>query len=418
LDSWRPGRGADGWKDEDPDPVRLPFDSYTGQPPLKVKAVPRLHTDLEALSSLFSASTPPTRYIRATHTQVALYGFGDASGSGYGSSVALPDGSIFFRHGLWSDGGDSTTSNYRELNNLVNAIEEGLERGHLVNTELFIFTDNSTAEGAFYKGNTPSRTLFELILCLRLIDMQGQLKLHVIHVAGSRMIAQGTDSLSRGEFTNGVMSGHSMLQFVPLHLSAMTRAPTLLPWIRSWTRSSTLSPLAAEEWFTLGHGLDGGSYDSEYCWIPKPARQTIFLWIPPPAAAYAAIDELALSRHKRTHLLHIFICPRLCTHLWRKKLFKTADIVLELPPRPVPPWTLDMHEPLILAFVLPFVSFFPWELSSTIPVLDLGRQVQRLWKDTQGDVGPLLWELCNLPVVMEGMSSSVVRDLLHPPRNG
>jgi hypothetical protein len=81
---------------------------------------------------------------------------------------------------------------------LVTAIEEGLASGHLPNTELFVFTDNAAAEGAFYKGNSPSRLLFELILRLRLIDMQGQLKLHVIHVAGSRMIEQGTDGLSRG----------------------------------------------------------------------------------------------------------------------------------------------------------------------------------------------------------------------------
>jgi len=63
-------------------------------------------------------------------------------------------------------------------------------------SSVFIFTENSTAEGAYYKGNTPSRTLFELILCLRIIDMQGHLKLYVIHVTGSRMIMQGTDGLS------------------------------------------------------------------------------------------------------------------------------------------------------------------------------------------------------------------------------
>jgi hypothetical protein len=103
------------------------------------------------------------------------------------------------------------------------------------------------------------------------------------------------------------------------------------------------------------------------------ATQTIFLWAPPPAAAYPAVDELALSRHKRTHLLHIFVCPRLCTHLWRKKLYKTADIVMELPPHKVPPWLLVMHEPLIIAFVLPFVSFLPWVLRSSAPVLELGQ---------------------------------------------
>jgi hypothetical protein len=252
---------------------------------------------------------------------VALYGFGDASGSGFVSSITLPDGCTLFRHGLWSDGVDTASSNYRELNNLVSAIEEGLTLGHLSNTELFIFADNSTTEGAFYKGNTPSRPLFELILRLHKIEMQGQLKLHILHVSGTRMIAQGTDGLSRGDFTSGVMAGLPMRQFIPLHLSALDQSPALLPWIHRWTESPTLSPLSPEEWYTLSHGIEGGLMNADGCWIPTLSSQTTFLWTPPPAAAYATVDELALSRLKQTLLLHIFICPWLCTHLWRKNHF-------------------------------------------------------------------------------------------------
>jgi hypothetical protein len=421
LDSWRPGRDSKGWKDPTYDPgltedMGLPPPLV--QPPARVTAVPRLQMDLEALLSLFSAPHPPTRYVRATHIQVALYGFGDASGSGFGSSIALPDGCTLFRHGLWSEVDDSSTSNYRELNNLVTAIEEGIAAGHLQNTELFLFTDNSTAEGAFFKGNSPSRPLFDLILRLRTIEMQGLLKLHVIHVAGSRMIAQGTDGLSRGDFSTGVMSGTPMLQFVPLHLGAIERWPALLPWLQTWTNMSSLQPLTPEQWYTLGHGLEGGIYNEDGCWFPQLSTQTTFLWAPPPAAAYAAVDELAMSRHKRTHLSHIFLCPRLCTHMWRKKLYKTADIVLELPPRAFSPWPCEMHEPLILAFVLPFLPFFPWELRSSTPLLDLGRQVQDMWKGAEGDVGPLLWQLLNLSPSMASMSGSLVRELLHPPCAG
>jgi hypothetical protein len=37
---------------------------------------------------------------------------------------------------------------------------------------------------------------------------------------------QGTDGLSRGDFSAGVMAGQQMLQFVPLHLSAGERSPS------------------------------------------------------------------------------------------------------------------------------------------------------------------------------------------------
>ena len=57
-------------------------------------------------------------------------------------------------------------------------------------------------------------------------------QLQVIHVAGTRMISQGTDGLLRGCLIEGVMAGTPMLDFKPLHLSALDRQPTLLQWIR------------------------------------------------------------------------------------------------------------------------------------------------------------------------------------------
>jgi hypothetical protein len=44
------------------------------------------------------------------------------------------------------------------------------------------------------------------------------------------MIAQGTDGASRGDLSNGVMSGKDMLHFVPLDLGVQERAPDLVAW--------------------------------------------------------------------------------------------------------------------------------------------------------------------------------------------
>ena len=68
--------------------------------------------------------------------------------------------------------------------------------------EIFIFTDNYVAERAFYRGNSRSPTLFELILRLNRLVMTGKIMLHVVWVSGKRMIAQGTDGLSRGDLSN------------------------------------------------------------------------------------------------------------------------------------------------------------------------------------------------------------------------
>jgi hypothetical protein len=69
-----------------------------------------------------------------------------------------------------------------------------------------------------------------------------------IHVAGTRMIAQGTDGVSRGCLGQGVMAGEAMFAFIPIHQSAMERSEHLLPWIRNWSTSEALL-LSELDWF-------------------------------------------------------------------------------------------------------------------------------------------------------------------------
>ncbi len=55
------------------------------------------------------------------------------------------------------------------------------------------------------------------------------------------------------------------------------------------------------------------------------------MWHPPPALADVAVEELEESRHKRKHLNHVFVSPRLMTFAWRKRLKKICDLVFEIP---------------------------------------------------------------------------------------
>ena len=55
--------------------------------------------------------------------------------------------------------------------------------------------------------------------------------MHVIHVAGTRMIAQGTDGLSRGIPMEGVMTGVDMLFFVDISKGAFERHLPLLEFV-------------------------------------------------------------------------------------------------------------------------------------------------------------------------------------------
>ena len=55
--------------------------------------------------------------------------------------------------------------------------------------------------------------------------MEHGLLIHIIHVAGTRMIDQGTDGCSRGFLMEGVMAGTDMLYFVDLGKTAIQRHP-------------------------------------------------------------------------------------------------------------------------------------------------------------------------------------------------
>ena len=117
------------------------------------------------------------------------------------------------------------SSNYKELKNLVDTIGEEAKEGQLGDYELFIFTCNSTAEGCFYREKLKSIHLHALVLDLRTLEMTYDMTIHVIHISGCRMIAQGTDGYSWGSLMEGVISGQDMLTFVDLSRMAVECIP-------------------------------------------------------------------------------------------------------------------------------------------------------------------------------------------------
>jgi hypothetical protein len=144
--------------------------------------------------------------VRARKVAEVYYGFGDASQDSFGFNIQRADGdTLHCRFGQWCDAVSEKTSNYRELFNLVCRLEELVEDGTLAGAEVFIFTDNSTAEQVYYKGNSSSKELYELNLRLHVLEMKGNLILHMVHCAGTRMQCEGADGSSRGDHSTGVM---------------------------------------------------------------------------------------------------------------------------------------------------------------------------------------------------------------------
>jgi len=106
---------------------------------------------------LWEGDKPPRRRItRSRWLGVVIYGFGDASGSGFGGSIQIVC-NISYHHGLWWWDRNEALSNHLELRNLVETMEEWVTTRDLWEAEVFIFTDNSVVEAAFYKSNSLSK---------------------------------------------------------------------------------------------------------------------------------------------------------------------------------------------------------------------------------------------------------------------
>ena len=355
-----------------------------------------------ALNSLLFVADPPLRYVCKRSVHLAVYGFVDALGVGFGSTFATDKG-LEYTYSVRGKDRDHEMSNFRELHNLVLALEGLCARQTGQESEIFIFTDTSTVESSYYKGNTPSKTQFSLIFRLHLLEMREGLTMHVIHISSTRMISRGTDGLSRCNLTDGVMAGTPMISFLPLHLSALERQPSVLDWIHDWLNIPGLWPLSPADWFDKGHGVEGGHMDPRGLWVPVKSRDNWYLWCPPPMAADVAVEELMYSRHKRTQLNHLFIVPRLATQLWRKKLFKVSNLVFEIPPGSCSFWPMSGHEPLLIRLTLCFVSCPPWQLRQSHSILEVGRQLQGVWAAEKGSERALLRELLQLPETLESL---------------
>jgi len=377
--------------------------------PKSVKALPRFVKSINALHSLFNCDDPPSVTVRTRDVQFIVYGFADASKSGFGASLEYVDG-IHYRVGTWSSDEDSASSNFREFANIVETIEDEVSKGKLKNSTLILATDNSTVESALFKGNSTSELLFDLVVRFKTMELHSGSKFIVTHVSGERMKFQGTDGISRGQLREGIALGTSMLHYCPWGLSAIQRHPPLLQWCHD-VFGSDLEVLSPCQWFSRGHDHNGGFYDERGLFRLNIKHGT-YLWQPPPAAADAALEELRKARLKRRQSTHIIIIPRLCTTLWLKQLYKAADIVFYLPPL-YSHWPCSMYEPLVIAILFPYARYFPWQFKNTPRLLSDRRKMQKMFQEAHLDTGSVLRKFFLSTRKISCLSEHLVRKLLY-----
>ena len=433
IDSWREGRLQNGWKakkakgkfviwewegeqwlDVSPEDFACASQSPM-EAPEYVRAVPRFKRDVAALETLFAADTPAVSRLRPNGSLGGYYLVGDASGKGFGSALWGQD-NIHWESGNYAVEYQNKSSNFREADNLVSRMERLADTLELHGKEVFILTDNSAFEGTYYKGHSSSEKLSDIILRLRLVQQRAGCLVHVIHIAGTRMKAAGIDGLSRGDLLEGMMqSTTDPWRFIPLAQSANERMPQVLHgWINSWWSDlegkpwcgAALRLLTPTDWFTLSE-------------VNQPR-----LWMPPPAAMTTVLELFNDDRLVRPHFPHVFVVPRLMTHLWRKQLSKDADLIFSVACGPEF-WPKEMHEPLIILIVLPLhhVDRYhgPWLVKGTEAAERTQSLLTRgfkIWNNyVPGELHELDGEMSRMWSTQEEWSRSVLFEFLAAQRN-
>lgn len=324
-------------------------------PPKLILPVSRFYSCLEALDLFFEPETPPLVKMRSEKIFMAVYGFMDASGGGFGSTFDR-DEKITYRMGVWGKDEESESSNWKEFQNFVESLEHEHKQANLDGALVILAVDNATVESCIYKGNSSSPKLYELILRFKKLEMHSGARFIVSHVSGDRMKNQGTDGVSRGSFREGITLSHNMLAFCPWHLSCLQQNEYLEDWIKLWA-GDEVEFLTPNQWFTRGHDWNGGHYDERGFWRQGIKRGT-YVWTPPPAASHIALEELRKSRIKRQDSIHIVMIPKLMTPLWLKQFYKAIDLVFPIVPTHTF-WSKNQFECLFVGICFRYSRFRP-----------------------------------------------------------
>lgn len=89
--------------------------------------------------------------------------------------------------------------------------------GHLIGCKVWLTTDNSMAEASFYKGRSSSPDLDTMVFELQLLAIVRNFVSRLVHIAGTKMIKLGIDTLSQGECHLEALVDATLAHVILLH---------------------------------------------------------------------------------------------------------------------------------------------------------------------------------------------------------
>ena len=95
--------------------------------------------------------------------------------------------------------------------------------------------------------------------------------------------------------------------------------------------------------------------------IPR-FKDGTFVWVPAPAVARIVIEHLRQAIQKRTQLAHVWIVPILLWREWRRHIYKSVGLIIEIPAGCGDKCPREMHKKLIIVIYFHYLNRCPWDL--------------------------------------------------------
>jgi hypothetical protein len=175
--------------------------------------------------------------------------------------------------GVWSPRVYCFSSNWKEAQTLYATLQRARDQHQhdLRGVTFFYFTDNMTTYYTFMSGSSKSPSIHSLLEDIKLLEIELEIVLEVIHVPGTTIISEGTDGLSTGIWST------PLHQWPDRHLLlAEIFAP--VPFTRD-----------VGDWAVLEAGFDPGVHWEHWSWAlewrAEDCLDRLTVWAPPPEVA-------------------------------------------------------------------------------------------------------------------------------------
>ena len=248
------------------------------------------------------------RFVRPSKAGVLSSLFGDGSGTGTGGTIRLPDSHRLQWSATWSVNVFRFTSNSKELNTLYHSlviIRDTCDRQAIRRTTVFYFTDSMVVYFVASASSSKEPDLHASITKIRLLEIEMDIQVVVIHIPGFVMIDQGTDGLSRGIWMSPLHSFKREQDMLRAIFAPVSFHPSLMRLIQRDLPSMLISP----NWFY---------YDWRTPWIETRCFHKTTVWCPPPELGRQVVTWLLNMWVEQSYTTSaVLILPRTCSSEYR-----------------------------------------------------------------------------------------------------